>query len=107
MSKFKLQPMKEVKIFVQGEQLNHVTNLLDAVKTPGYTIVPTISDKGNHGVHVSNPMTNELENTVMLLTVVPEEQLEPIIAGIAPIFEKHAGAIFVFDTTVVKRDSGK
>ncbi len=103
MSELKLYPMKEVKIIVEGEHLSYVTDLLDSIGISGYTIVPNISGKGHHGLHVSNPMTNEMEGLVMLLTVTPEDKIDPILAGLNPIFEKYTGLILVSDTAVSRK----
>jgi len=34
------------------------------------------------------------------MTVVPEEKVEPILAGIQPIFDRHTGVMFVSDVSV-------
>lgn len=98
-----LHPMKEVKIIIQGEHLGYVTDLLESIGSTGYTVIPTISSKGHHGHHVSNPMTNEMENLDMLLAVIPEEKLDPLLEGLTPIFEKYTGVIFVFDALVNRK----
>jgi hypothetical protein len=41
---------------------------------------------------------------VIVFTVVPEERVEPILAGVGPLFNKHSGTMFVTDTAVSRRE---
>ena len=40
----------------------------------------------------------------MILTVVPEEKLDPILSGIKPLLEHHSGVLFVLDVGVLRPD---
>jgi nitrogen regulatory protein PII len=99
MSDFTLHPMKEIKIIIQGEHLKFATDLLDD-KATGYTVIHNISGKGHHGFHTSHPMFNEMDSIVMLMTVVTPEKVEPILAGLKPLFDRHTGVMFVSDVAV-------
>lgn len=104
MSGLTLHPMKEVKIIVQGEHLVFVTDLLDRVQASGYTIFNNVSGKGHHGFHEGHLMFNDTSSQVMVLTVVPQDKLEPILAGLGPLFHKHSGVMFVLDVAVTRRE---
>ena len=99
-----LHPMKEIRIIIQGEYEKFVTDLLDNVKATGYTIIHNISGKGHHGFHTAHPMFNEMDSLVMLMTVVPQEKVEPILAGLKPIFDRYSGGMFVSDVAVSRRE---
>ena len=99
MSDLTLHPMKEIRIIIDGENLKFVTELLDTRAT-GYTIIHNISGKGHHGFHTAHLMFNEMDSLVMLMTVVSEENVEPILAGLRPIFARHTGVMFVADVSV-------
>lgn len=104
MSGLTLHSMKEVKIIVQGEHLSYVTDLLDRVEASGYTIFNNVSGKGHHGFHEGHLMFNDTSSQVMVLTVVPEDKLAPILAGLGPLFNKHSGVMFVLDVAVTRRE---
>lgn len=104
MSGLSLYPMKEIKIIIQGEHLSFVTELLEKVKATGYTIISNISGKGHHGFHEGHLMFNDTSSLQMVLTVVPEEKVEPILAGLGPLFNRHSGAMFVSDVAVSRRE---
>jgi len=99
-----LHPMKEIRIVIQGEHVKFATDLLDAIKATGYTIIHNISGKGHHGFHTAHPMFNEMDSLVMLMTVVPEEKVEPILAGLKPVFDRYTGVMFVSDVTVSRAE---
>jgi len=41
-----------------------------------------------------------MDSLVMLMTVVPEEKVEPILAGLKPVFDRYTGVMFVSDVAV-------
>jgi nitrogen regulatory protein PII len=91
-----LHPMKEIRIIILGEHVKFATNLLDSIHAAGYTIIHNISGKGHHGFH-AHPMFNDMDSLVMLMTVDPEEKVEPILAGMQPIFDRYTGVMLVSD----------
>lgn len=99
-----LHPMKEIRIIIQGEHVKFATDLLDSIKATGYTIFHNISGKGHHGFHTAHPMFNEMDSLVMLVTVVPQEKVEPILAGLKPIFDRYTGVMFVSDVAVSRTE---
>ena len=103
MSGLILHPMKEIKIIIEGEHLRFVSDLLDKVKATGYTVISNISGKGHHGFHEGHLMFNDTSSQVMVFTVVPEEKVEPILAGLGPLFNRHSGSMFVYDVAVSRR----
>ncbi len=96
--------MKEIKIVVQGEQLNFITDLLDRIGATGYTIIHNVSGKGHHGFHEGHLLFNDTSSQVIVFTVVPEDKVEPVLAGLGPLFNKHSGAMFVSDVAVSRRE---
>lgn len=102
MTDLTLHPMKEIRIIIQGEHLKFATDLLDD-KATGYTIIHNISGKGHHGFHTAHPMFNEMDSLVMLMTVVTPEKVEPILAGLKPLFDRYTGVMFVSDVAVSRR----
>ncbi len=95
-----LHPMKEIRVIVSGDNRPFVTDLLDRVQATGYTIIGNVSGKGHHGVREAHFMFSEQESLVMIMTVVPEEKVEPILAGLRPLFDRYSGVMFVSDVTV-------
>lgn len=99
-----LHSMKEIKIVVQGEHVTFVTDLLDRVGATGYTMIHNVSGKGHHGFHEGHLLFNDVSCQVVVFTVVPEEKIAPILAGLGPLFNKHSGTMFVSDVSVSRRE---
>ena len=99
-----LHPMKEIRVIVAGEHREFVTELLDRVNATGYTIIGNVSGKGHDGVHEAHFMFSEQESLEMIMTVVPEEKVEPIRAGLRPLFERHSGVMFVADVAISRQE---
>ncbi len=104
MASLTLHPMKEVRIIVEGDNRPFVTDLLEKVNATGYTIFGNVSGKGHHGFHEAHYMFNDTESLVMIMTVVPEEKVEPILTGLRPLFAQHSGVMFVSDVAVSRRE---
>ena len=99
-----LHPMKEIRVIVAGEQRAFVTDLLDRVNATGYTIIGNVSGKVHHGVREAHFIFSEQESLEMIMTVVPKEKVEPILAGLRPLFERHSGVMFVADVAVSREE---
>ena len=99
-----LHPMKEIRVIVAGEQRAFVTDLLDRVNATGYTIIGNVSGKGHHGVREAHFMFSEQESLEIIMTVVPEEKVNPILAGLRPLFDRHSGVLFVTDVAVSRKE---
>lgn len=102
MSELKLYPMKEVKIIVEGTQAHFITTVLDQIKASGYTVFNNLSGKGHHGYIKEKLLFNETSSLQMILTIIPEEKLEPILAGIKPILDRYSVNLFVLDVSVLR-----
>ncbi len=99
-----LFPMKEIKIIIEGEHIRFVTDVLDRIKASGYTVFTNISGKGHSGYHEGHLMFNDTNSLQMVLTVVPEEKVEPILFALKPFLDRHSGSVFVLDASVLRPD---
>ncbi len=102
MSDIKLHPMKEIKIIIEGEHVHFVTDVLDRIKASGYTVFNNLSGRGHHGYHEGHLLFNDTSSLQMILTIVPEEKMDPILSGIKPFLERHQGNLFVLDANVLR-----
>ncbi|MBK9946981.1 MAG: P-II family nitrogen regulator [Nitrospira sp.] len=104
MMRLTLHPMKEIRVIIAGEHRAFVTDLLDRVNATGYTIIGNISGKGHHGVREAHFMFSEQESLEIIMTIVPEGKVEPILAGLRPLFERHSGITYVADVAVSRQE---
>ncbi|MYF25308.1 MAG: P-II family nitrogen regulator, partial [Nitrospira sp. SB0678_bin_10] len=59
--------------------------------------------KGHSGFHEGHLMFNDESSLQMVLTVVPEDKVEPILSGLKPFLERHSGSLFVSDVCVLRK----
>ncbi|MDH5639812.1 MAG: P-II family nitrogen regulator [Nitrospira sp.] len=99
-----LHPMKEIRVIVAGEHRAFVTDVFERMKATGYTIIGNVSGKGHHSVREAHFMFGEQESLELIMTVVPEEKVEPILAGLRPLLERYSGVMFVYDVAVSRQE---
>jgi len=107
MKKLNLYDMKKVEIIVRGEDLDFVIELLEKAGVKGYTIIHNLSGKGSHGFHEGHLLFNEEDVLVMIISVMPEEQVEAILEGLTPFLNKHSGVVFVSDVKISRLEKFK
>jgi nitrogen regulatory protein PII len=103
MSDTSLVLMKRVQIIVKGEDLHLVEELLVKARVSGFTIVPNVSGRGHHGTHEGHLLFNDMHTLDVLFTIVPEDRVDPILAGLGTLFERHSGVVFVSDVWVTRK----
>lgn len=104
MRKFTLHHMKEVRVIVSGEDRSFVTDLLDSIGATGYTVLAVTAGKGHGGLQHSHFMFGEIESLEMIMTVVPEDKVDPILVALGKLFDRHSGVMFVSDVAVSRRE---
>jgi nitrogen regulatory protein PII len=103
MSDTSLVAMKRVLIIIRGEDLHVVEALLTKARVSGFTIIPNVSGKGHHGIHEGHLLFNDMHTLDMLFTIVPESLVEPILAGLGTLFDRHSGIVVVSDVWVTRK----
>jgi len=95
--------MKKIEIIIGGEDLHLVEELLTKARVSGFTIVPNVSGKGHHGIHEGHLLFNDMHTLDMLFTIVPEPLVDPILAGLGTLFDRHSGIVFVSDVWCTRK----
>jgi nitrogen regulatory protein PII len=99
-----LTPMAKIEVVVDGDDVPAVRDLfLDAGAT-GYTAVSGVSGFGHHGHHQGKLLFNDRASLSMLITVVPIDRAEALIAGIRRFLDDRHGVLFVSETAVSRPD---
>ncbi|MAD37513.1 MAG: transcriptional regulator [Tistrella sp.] len=95
-------PLKKIEIIVTGETEPFVRRLLDDSGVSGYTLIRDVAGKGHHRFQEGRLLFNDQASLVMLLAVAPENAIRRIAAGLAPLFRKQSGVMFISDVQVVR-----
>ncbi len=100
MNRDQLTKMAKVEVVVAGATAPAVRDLFKAIGATGFTSVSGVSGLGHHGYHQGRLLFNEQATLEMLITVVPDEKVEPLLAGLRPLLESSSGVMFLTDTFV-------
>ncbi len=95
-----LAPMAKIEVVVDGDQVPAVRELFVEAGCTGYTGVSGVSGFGHHGHHQGRLLFNDRASLSMLITVVPEDRVPTLVAGLARFLEDHHGVFFVTETHV-------
>jgi nitrogen regulatory protein PII len=99
-----LTPMAKIEVVVEGDDVPAIRDLfLDAGAT-GYTAVTGVSGFGHGGHHQGRLLFNDRASLSMLITVVPVERADALIAGIRRLLDDRSGVLFVSETHVSRPD---
>ena len=89
---------------VSGSDAPAVREVFKSAGVTGFTSVSGVSGPGHGGYHQGRLLFNDQATLEMLLTVVPDEKIDPLIAGLRPLLEESSGAMFLSDTFVSRPD---
>jgi nitrogen regulatory protein PII len=100
MSREGLTPMTKVEVVVPGAEAPAVRDLFSAAGTTGYTSVSAVSGLGHHGYRQGRLLFNDQAPLELLITVVPDDRVDGLLAGLRAHLEASSGVMFVSDTFV-------
>lgn len=99
-----LAPMTKVEVVVRGEDVVAVEGVFAAAGARGFTGVTGVSGLGHDGYHQGRLLFNDQAGLSLLITVVPGDREEPLLAGLRALFEECSGVMFVSDVYVSRPD---
>lgn len=99
-----LTKMTKVEVVVSGTDAPAVRELIQSVGATGYTSLSGVSGLGHHGYHQGRLLFNQQATLELIITVVPGEKVEALLAGLRPLLDASSGVMFVTDTYVSRPD---
>jgi nitrogen regulatory protein PII len=100
MSRDGLTRMTKVEVVVHGEDETVVRQVFESARATGWTSVSNVSGLGHGGLHQGRLLFNDREALSMLITVVPDEHADALIAGLRELLDDRSGVMFVSETYV-------
>jgi len=104
MSRADLTRMTKIEVVVTGTDAAAVRDLIHATGATGYTSLSGVSGLGHHGHHQGRLLFNQQATLELIITVVPNEAADDLIAGLRPLLTASSGVMFVTDTYVSRPD---
>jgi nitrogen regulatory protein PII len=99
-----LTKMTKIEVVVSGSDAHAVRELIQSVGATGYTSLSGVSGLGHNGYHQGRLLFNQQATLELIITVVPEDKAEPLLAGLRPLLDASSGVMFVTETFVSRPD---
>ncbi|MGI9125798.1 MAG: P-II family nitrogen regulator [Mycobacterium sp.] len=99
-----LTRMTKIEVVVSGTEAPAVRELIQSVGATGYTSLSGVSGLGHHGYHQGRLLFNQQATLELIITVVPEEKADALLAGLRPLLDASSGVMFVTETFVSRPD---
>ena len=99
-----LTKMTKVEVVVPGSEAPAVRDLIQSIGATGYTSLSGVSGLGHHGYHQGRLLFNQQATLELIITVVPAERADALLAGLRPLLDASSGVMFVTETFVSRPD---
>lgn len=99
-----LTKMTKIEVIVSGADASDVRRLIEHTGATGYTTISGVSGLGHHGYREGRLLFNEQDTLALLITVIPDDRADTLIAGLRPLLDHTSGVMFVTDTYVSRPD---
>ena len=95
-----LTKMTKIEVVVSGSDAPAVRELMQSVGATGFTSLSGVSGLGHHGYHQGRLLFNQQATLELIITVVPEDRADALLAGLRPLLDASSGVMFVTETFV-------
>jgi len=100
MSRVDLTKMTKIEVVVTGADAPAVRELFQATGAAGFTSLSGVSGLGHDGYHQGRLLFNDQAALELLITVLPDDRADAVIAGLRPLLDECSGVMFLSDTYV-------
>lgn len=95
-----LTRMTKIEVVIPAGDAPAVRQLVQAAGATGYTGLSGVSGLGHSGYHQGRLLFNEQAALELLITVVPDDRVDGLLAGLRPLLTESSGVMFVSETYV-------
>lgn len=99
-----LTPMARIEVVISGEHVPRVRDHLLGAGATGFTAVNGVAGFGHGGEHAGRLLFNDRNSLTLVISVVPIDRVQTIVAGIRELLDNHHGVIFVSETHVSRAE---
>jgi len=104
MNRDDLTRMTKVEVVVSGSGAKPVREIFRSTGATGFTSLSGVSGLGHGGYHQGRLLFNEEATLELLITVVPDEKVDALLAGLRPLLEESSGVMFLTETFVSRAE---
>ena len=97
-----MKPCKRIEIVIEEPMAPKLVELLDALHTPGYTILPNAAGDGDRGIRRADELAGDSSNTVFIIACEDDALLDSIVAGVRPLLSRSGGICLISEALFLK-----
>lgn len=95
-----LTRMTKVEVVVSGSEAHSVREIFRSTGATGFTSLSGVSGLGHGGYHQGRLLFNDQATLELLITVVTDEKVDALLAGLRPLLDESPGVMFLSETFV-------
>jgi PII-like signaling protein len=92
--------MARIEVVIDGDHVPIIRDLLLSAGATGYTALHGVSGFGHGGEREGRLLFNDRNSLSLLISIIPIERAESLVAGIRRVLENQPGVMFVSETHV-------
>ena len=92
--------MARVEIVARGRDSASIQDILRSAGVTGWTALSQAGGFGHSGYHEARLLFNDHDSLSLTIAILPDERLDPVLAGLRALFEDRSGVFFVSDSFV-------
>lgn len=96
--------MARIEVVLDGEHLPAVRDHLLESGATGFTAINGVAGFGHGGEHAGRLLFNDRNSLSLVISVIPMERVDAVVAGIRAMLDHHRGVVFVSETHVSRAD---
>jgi nitrogen regulatory protein PII len=100
MSRSDLTKMTKIEVVVPGSEAGAVRDVFGSSGATGFTSLSGVSGLGHDGYHQGRLLFNDQAALELLITVVPDDRADALVAGLRPLLDDSSGVMFLSETFV-------
>ena len=99
-----LHRLRKLEVVVHAEDRGVVEDLLKAAGLGGWTLLRDVAGLGHSGTHQGRAIFSDDTGLVMFVVVAEHPVIDDAARGLARLFERRPGVLFLSDVEVVRSD---
>lgn len=92
-----MKPCKRIEIVVEASLAQKLTDVLEQLGLPGFTLIPDVRGSGDRGRRRADELSGESSNCLLLIACDDQATVDAILEAVRPVLVRSGGICLVSD----------
>jgi nitrogen regulatory protein PII len=92
-----MKPCKRIEIVVEARLVEKLTDVLERLGMPGFTLIPDVRGAGDRGRRRADELSGESSNCLILIACDNQSTVDAILEAVRPVLVRSGGICLVSD----------